>query len=70
MSCEYCTPVIDRGGDPVIPWLPWDGEDSDMSLTLDEGGEWFIAYYTWPPKLAGPVRYCPMCGGELKSGAE
>lgn len=73
--CEYCEPRYDENlGDvaliplPAVPGYESVGDD----LVLHENrydGTWEIINVCYPPSVAGPINYCPMCGRKMK-GAE
>ena len=67
--CEYCEPVEQYGDSIIMPLEIPDGhERSAMMAIADHDGEWFLVTAEYPCDIAGPIRFCPMCGRDLKGG--
>lgn len=69
MICKYCEP-FETYGDRFIHPLP--NQDSDyggaqMCVSEDVDGSMWIVTSMYPPIVAGPINYCPMCGRKLVS---
>lgn len=67
--CEYCEPFEFEGDQCVSP-LPNSDHDYDgaqMCISEDIDGSMCIMALIYPPIVAGPINYCPMCGRKLVS---
>lgn len=70
--CEYCEPYFDEDlremAMRALPALPGFEKRGYNLVLLEDKGEWQIMTACYPPSVAGPVNYCPMCGRKLEGG--
>ena len=67
--CEYCEP-FESDGEEIVLHLPNPDADYggvDMFVGEDVDGSRCIIAFMYPPIVAGPIEYCPMCGRKLVS---
>lgn len=60
--CEYCEPYIEDGVE-VVTALPTPEDHPDSAQVCV--GERSLVAVMYPPVVAGPIVYCPMCGRDL-----
>lgn len=64
--CKYCEPYIEDGEEVVVP-LPTP-EDHPDSAQVCVGWRSLVAVM-YPPVVAEPINFCPMCGRDLGGDA-
>ena len=65
--CEYCTPYIEDGEEVVMPLPTPESHPVSAQMGLFERT---LAVAMYPPVVAGPINYCPMCGRDLEGDAQ
>ena len=72
--CEYCEPYFDEGLGEItihpLPALPGFEKIGNDLIVYEDDGVWQIMTVCYPPSIAGPVNYCPMCGRKLEGERE
>lgn len=64
--CEHCKPYIEGGEEFVTPLPTPNSHQNSPDVCIDER---LIVSVMFPPVVAGPINYCPMCGRKLGGDA-
>lgn len=64
--CEHCESYIDDGEEVVTPLPTPDNHQDSAQVCV---GERSLIAVMFPPVVAGPINFCPMCGRNLGGDA-
>lgn len=71
-ECPYCQGELEANQRWVAP-LPDDPDEDSCQFALskaEEDGGVYIITVTYPSNACGPINFCPMCGRDLRGGAD